>query len=70
MNIEREEFSNDKNIPNYITTKFNCNEYFLMGNLLAYSYKFLDKDGFYYQNATDFDKQPSNEVRNAYYNKK
>ena len=51
MNIEREEFSNDKNIPNYITAKFNCNEYFLMGNLLAYSYKFSDKDGFYYQNA-------------------
>lgn len=51
MNIEKEEFSNDKNIPNYITAKFNCNEYFLMGNLLAYSYKFSDKDGFYYQNA-------------------
>ena len=51
MNIEREEFSNDKNISNYITAKFNCNEYFLMGNLLAYSYKFSDKDGFYYQHA-------------------
>ncbi len=47
MNIERELFSDD----NYITANFNCNEYFLMGNLLAYSYKFSDKDVFYYQHA-------------------
>lgn len=47
MNIERELFSDD----NYIIANFNCNEYFLMGNLLAYSYKFSDKDVFYYQHA-------------------
>ena len=29
--------------------RFNCNEYYLMANLLAYSYKFADKDKAYYQ---------------------
>jgi len=51
MEIKREEFNEKKNIPNYINAKFNCNEYFLMGNLLAYSYKFSDKDSYYYQSA-------------------
>lgn len=50
MKIKREEFNEKKNMNNYINAQFNCNEYFLMGNLLTYSYKFSDKDSYYYQN--------------------
>lgn len=47
--LEKNSFNNS---TNYIDAKFNCNEYFLLGNLLAYSYKFSDKASFYYHNST------------------
>ena len=47
--LEKNSFNNS---TNYIDAKFNCNEYFLLGNLLAYSYKFSDKASFYYRNST------------------
>lgn len=36
-------------MPNYINANFKCNEYYLLENLLAYSYKFSSKDSMYYQ---------------------
>ena len=40
-----------------INASFNCNEYYLMANLLAYSYKFADKDKAYYQRQEPINKQ-------------
>ncbi len=58
---KKEEFNEKKNMSNYIDAQFNCNEYFLMGNLLAYSYKFSDKDGYYYQNADTIEQKSIDE---------
>lgn len=38
-------------MADYFDAKFKCNENFLMANLLAYSYKFSNRDSSYYKNA-------------------
>lgn len=44
-------------MPNHINANFKCNEYYLFGNLLAYSYKFSSKNSKYYRNANTIEQK-------------